>query len=703
MRTPTPATAPSGRHITDNGRNGSVTRYNVLARSNNVASTGAFTFITDALWNLPSYMEFRSNISYLRATSGRTKSDTNGNFPAQNFATYNNNIWDDPASGSNVNVSSYSPIKAYTQAELYAALGFADKQALADYAILHPEAHVQRKLWSQAFAGYKGHSPALENLTTHVDVTRGWDDGSVFIGTSPGSKLSTVSGLPAGITLDTNTHSWQYDGSGSGASSGSWVVRETLNGVSRDSTISWSARAPPTLSSPTSSSVTGTTATIGATTDGTDGDLFYIVDKTSNYFGTDTLFKGRRGDVLNHFSTLSYLDADKYGSQAISSAGAKTFNVTGLTPSSQYWYRLMHKNAAGTYSADVGGTFTTTSSFSPGSLAGLKLWIEADPTKLYTDAGTTLVSADGQAVYQANDKSGNGNNLTNNVSGERPLYRTGGGKPYLEFDGTNDRMTAGPFVALDGSGQHWVVIVASLNGVAAADQRLVQVLQSSGAFHEISWLRTSTSTSVLTSFDSLDTAVDESGASLSASTTTVLIGTITTSAAEVFVDNSSGGSSALTGTRQNSAAQYLGVGSSFNPDHYAAMHVYAILEGTGTLSRRKHGFESRWGHHPENCWLFRALLPASPFYVQDVPPRDTIGDAAGDHQGPLPLGVVAHNLRRHADDRADLAVVQSELGQVAAGVLPQPVERVALLADASSGPEPRLQRARRLEGRPERS
>jgi hypothetical protein len=377
---------------TTNGRNGSASRYNILARSPHAAASGAFSFTTDALWNLPSYMDFRSNISYLRTVSGRTKNDAGGNFPAQNFATYSNNIWDDPPSGSNVNASSYSPTNAYTDTALYAALtatfpSITDKASLIAYAKTHPEAHVQRTMWTLAWAGYNGHAATLEDLTTKVDITRGWDDGSVFINTSPGTTLSTVSGQPTGITLDGNTHSWQYDGNAGIGSSGTWVVRESNGVTTHDSSIPWSARAPPVLTSPTSSSVTSTTATIGVTTDASDGVLAYIVDKTSNNFGANSHFQGRRGDVFNAFSTITYFDADKSGNQAISSTGTKSANVTGLTPSSQYWYRWVHKNAAGTYSADNGGTFTTAAG------GGAVEWSAATSHVDYALSGTPKLTA----------------------------------------------------------------------------------------------------------------------------------------------------------------------------------------------------------------------------------------------------------------------------------------------------------------------
>jgi hypothetical protein len=62
--------------------------------------------------------------------------------------------------------------------------------------------------------------------------------------------------------------------------------------------------------------------------------------------------------------------------------------------------------------------------WTPASITGLQLWIDfSDATKLFTDAGTTPVSADGNAIYQANDKSGNDRHLIQATAGARPTYK----------------------------------------------------------------------------------------------------------------------------------------------------------------------------------------------------------------------------------------------------------------------------------------
>lgn len=62
--------------------------------------------------------------------------------------------------------------------------------------------------------------------------------------------------------------------------------------------------------------------------------------------------------------------------------------------------------------------------FSPLDIAGLQLWLDfADASTLFTDAGITPVSADGDAIYQANDKSGNGNHTRQTLESNQPKYK----------------------------------------------------------------------------------------------------------------------------------------------------------------------------------------------------------------------------------------------------------------------------------------
>jgi hypothetical protein len=58
-------------------------------------------------------------------------------------------------------------------------------------------------------------------------------------------------------------------------------------------------------------------------------------------------------------------------------------------------------------------------------------------------AGTTPITAAGQAVARINDKSGNGWVFTQATAANRPTYNVdANGYAYLNFDGTNDRLTS---------------------------------------------------------------------------------------------------------------------------------------------------------------------------------------------------------------------------------------------------------------------
>jgi len=61
----------------------------------------------------------------------------------------------------------------------------------------------------------------------------------------------------------------------------------------------------------------------------------------------------------------------------------------------------------------------------PTDLSGCLLWWDfSDSSKLFTDAGTTQVSNDGDLIYQINDKSGNNNHGVQSTDTLRPAYKT---------------------------------------------------------------------------------------------------------------------------------------------------------------------------------------------------------------------------------------------------------------------------------------
>ena len=74
-------------------------------------------------------------------------------------------------------------------------------------------------------------------------------------------------------------------------------------------------------------------------------------------------------------------------------------------------------------------------SFAQIPVPGNVLWLKADAA-VYNDAGVTAAT-NGQTVQQWNDQSGNGNNVTQTVAGNKPVFQTTqiGGQPAIYFDG----------------------------------------------------------------------------------------------------------------------------------------------------------------------------------------------------------------------------------------------------------------------------
>jgi len=98
----------------------------------------------------------------------------------------------------------------------------------------------------------------------------------------------------------------------------------------------------------------------------------------------------------------------------------------------------------------------------PASYAGLTSWHDASvASSMYTDAGTTPVTADADAVRQFDDLSAGTNYFVQAVAGARPLYKVNrqNGKSGLLFQGTDDQMTTSAQSALYAAGAKTVVYV----------------------------------------------------------------------------------------------------------------------------------------------------------------------------------------------------------------------------------------------------
>lgn len=90
--------------------------------------------------------------------------------------------------------------------------------------------------------------------------------------------------------------------------------------------------------------------------------------------------------------------------------------------------------------------------FTPASIAGLKLWL---------DASQITGLNDGDAVATWSDASGNGYNATQSTASKRPLYKTSilNGKPVVRFDGVDDFLENGTFTAFNNASAASLFIV----------------------------------------------------------------------------------------------------------------------------------------------------------------------------------------------------------------------------------------------------
>lgn len=100
----------------------------------------------------------------------------------------------------------------------------------------------------------------------------------------------------------------------------------------------------------------------------------------------------------------------------------------------------------------------------PGTLSPQGWWT-AGPATTYTDDAGTVQAADGEAVANVLDRSGNNHPWTQTSSGSRPVLTLSGGLYRLRFDGSDD------FMAFDG---------AALSGLTAAEIWVVLRKTSSG-------------------------------------------------------------------------------------------------------------------------------------------------------------------------------------------------------------------------------
>jgi hypothetical protein len=344
-------------YYSSNGKQGSANHHNIIAQARNPA-INYFALSTTIDEATDSWMNHYRNViwNWNVGGSNTNRSEAVNASPGTVHATYSNNIWDDATSGTNTNKGSVTVPNAYTNDQLIQAMGYttgadyaARKLAMMTYLVEHPEAHPARNALTLAQAGY-GITPLMQDLVASINLVRGQPARGPIVGTLDGSVLTCIS-LPSGLTINSETRQWIWDGSGSGITSGTIPTTETpATGPARTTNLAYAIDVAATLTSPTAASTGTTTATLGITTNNGAGSLYWILTTAS---ATPSAVEVNAG----------YYDANnaaaKAGSVAVSSTGAKTINVTGLTTATTYFAYLI-QNVAGTRSSVSSlGSFTT--------------------------------------------------------------------------------------------------------------------------------------------------------------------------------------------------------------------------------------------------------------------------------------------------------------------------------------------------------
>lgn len=139
-----------------------------------------------------------------------------------------------------------------------------------------------------------------------------------------------------------------------------------------------------------------------------------------------------------------------------------------------------------------------------------------------TNTGTTAVASDGDVVGTWKDWTSNGRDLTSVANDTtRPVYRAGGGYPYLEFDGSNDILRfLGDLGLWNSSG--YTAAIAFRSATNAANKMLMGVGGTSStnqviSLHSVSsqadnatgWIRNNSGVDVLSSSVAITTGFDE--------------------------------------------------------------------------------------------------------------------------------------------------------------------------------------------------
>ena len=206
----------------------------------------------------------------------------------------------------------------------------------------------------------------------------------------------------------------------------------------------------------------------------------------------------------------------------------------------------------------------SSSAWSPADITGCVLWLDfGDADTMFTDAGSTKVSTDGDSIYQINDKSGNSNHSVQTDSSMRPLYKTSiqNSKSAGLFDGSNDRMRTSNNVELQyftifavfnrtGGNSNGGPIGMDKNTFAGNAYRLFQFR-----------INTSTNNAELIGFNTAGGAFTDSQA-ITQANISLATGVRSSSSVQIYVNGASDGATSATGT-DNTVTDYFSIGKSY--------------------------------------------------------------------------------------------------------------------------------------------
>jgi hypothetical protein len=340
--------------------------------------------------SLPSYPTFDRNTLWQWSTTGTDDQavhiSSSPGLIGDIHATYTNNLWGAATSGTNTNNSGASFANAYTSTTLVQALGYADLATAEAAWKLNPQLHGWRAGPGLFLLGYGVTDPGLVDLTTNMALTAGYAPGYAnsgqFIGGHDGSNFS-VSGLPAGVTFNSNSLSWTYDGTNTTPSSGTFSVTETNGGNSHTTTLPWSISARPVLSGVSVTAGNGQ-VTINVSSNTSSGSLFAEAIGNST---APTPWQIRAGvDAADGYTSGSTLWP--HSSQSVIATGAQTpIVLTGLTNGQTYYAQLAQVDGGNNPSLT-----STSVSFTPTAGTATQ-WSAAASSANYTISGTGNTTA----------------------------------------------------------------------------------------------------------------------------------------------------------------------------------------------------------------------------------------------------------------------------------------------------------------------